>query len=175
MHAVRAGSVPLIELLLSHGASPNVQNANGDTAVHLAVSQPAPPSRILNLLPLSPAPPPSAVLPALLSGGHGLSIKNKQGNTPLHAAALHVSHRTCSGVAAIRLLLVAGADPKAANGYKYTPLHFAAERGCAEGVMALVEAGADVKAGGQWCLTAKELAGAREWWKVKAYLEGRGG
>ena len=67
------------------------------------------------------------------------------GDTPLHAAALH------GAVDAAALLIASGADARAVNDRGQTPLHHACTRpGCGELVSALLDAGAapDVKSTG---------------------------
>ena len=95
-----------VRALLAKGASPNVPDRDGRTAVHGA-------ARI------------SAVetMRALLDAGGNPNRQDKDGNTPLHLAS---AAAWVSGfMATIRLLLEADADPGIANGEGRTPLHIA--------------------------------------------------
>ena len=65
------------------------------------------------------------------------NIQNKDGDTPLHSAALNGKSEV------VKLLLEHGADPNIQNKDGMTPLHFATERGSPEVVKLLLEHGAD--------------------------------
>ena len=95
-----------VRALLAKGASPNVPDRDGRTAVHGA-------ARI------------SAVetMRALLDAGGNPNRRDKDGNTPLHLAS--AAARISGYLATIRLLLAADADPGIANGQGLTPLHIA--------------------------------------------------
>lgn len=65
-------------------------------------------------------------------------VRDRQGRTLLHAAALH------GDLAEVEQLIAAGADPGAADNSGFTPLHMAAQEGNADTARALLDAGAEV-------------------------------
>ncbi|MFE3032898.1 ankyrin repeat domain-containing protein [Streptomyces canus] len=67
-----------------------------------------------------------------------LNVRDRQGRTPLHAAALR------GDLAEVGQLIAAGADPSAADNNGFTPLHLAAQEGHAGAANALLDAGAEV-------------------------------
>ncbi|MFP3168833.1 MAG: ankyrin repeat domain-containing protein, partial [Thermoproteus sp.] len=68
------GYVGKVELLLQHGASPNVRTRHGDTPLHYAVCN----SKANNVF---------DVVKVLLAGGADVNVRNIDGRTPLHCAA----------------------------------------------------------------------------------------
>jgi len=86
--AARGNAVPLMALLLEAGADPNVQNAAGDTALHLAVENKFP-----------------EIVTLLLKAGADPNRGNAEGKTPLHWRLKKEYARVYP------LLLDAGADP----------------------------------------------------------------
>jgi ankyrin repeat protein len=64
--------------------------------------------------------------------------RDRQGRTPLHAAALH------GNLPEVERLIGAGADPGARDLDGFTPLHLAAQEFQVEAALMLLEAGADV-------------------------------
>jgi len=101
--AVRGKAGDLLELLLAHGADPNVHDQCGNTPLHLAVAAKA-------LL----------MLENLLDAGASIDAKDGQGRTALHWAAISQI------VAIVNVLLDAGADPNAQDCDGNTPLHYVA-------------------------------------------------
>jgi ankyrin repeat protein len=118
------GDVVLVELLLRHGADPNVKDSAGDAPLHKAVEY-----GVVD------------VAAVLLRHGADPNARNKEGRTPLHAAAMR-----CRADLA-EPLLKHGADPNARDARGGTPLYYAAN--ChVEVVRILLAAGAapDAKA-----------------------------
>ena len=74
---------------------------------------------------------------ACLRAGADPDARDKNGFTPLHAAAWK------SDAAAIAVLIETGADPNARNLFGWTPLYSAAGNGNAAAIAALLDAGAD--------------------------------
>jgi hypothetical protein len=94
-------------MLLDHGADKNARNNFGDSALHFAA----------NRHHLETAR-------ALIKRGADLSIVNNQGSTPLHWVLHEVCHSFCNyaNMVEMTMLLVrAGADVNAGDGYKSTP------------------------------------------------------
>lgn len=84
----------------------------------------------------------------LLATGINPNFRNKQGHTPLHAAA------STDNEAAIEMLIAAGANPNmvSMNSMHWTPLHTAAHYQSVKAISALAAAGANINmsdAGGQ--------------------------
>ena len=104
----------------------NAKNAEGNTAMHLAVIHKADCSRISQLL---------AGFQAL---GGDLNQKNKKGNTPLHLAV------SAGNIKMTRILHELGADLNLKNKKGNTPLHLAASAGDINMTMILHELGADL-------------------------------
>jgi uncharacterized protein len=65
-------------------------------------------------------------------------LRDRQGRTPLHAAALR------GDLSEVRKLIASGADPGAGDADGFTPLHLAAQELHVDAAAALLEAGADV-------------------------------
>ena len=129
-----------VRALLAKGASPNVPDRDGRTAVHGA-------ARISAV----------ATMRALLKAGGNPNRRDKDGNTPLHLAS--AAAWVNGYLATIRLLLEADADPGIANGQGRTPLHIAVtvpEEPAA--VEALLAHGADANRKDRWGSTPLHAA-----------------
>jgi len=113
-----------VELLLRHGADPNVRDSAGNTALHRAAENGV-----------------TDVVAVLLRYGADPNARNKEGRTPLHVAAERCRRDV------VELLLRHGADPNARSARGATPLYYAANCGV-EVVRILLVAGAapDAKA-----------------------------
>jgi ankyrin repeat protein len=105
--AALRGDIPVIEALLRYGANPNIQDAAGNTPMHLAIPQEVH----------------SEALSLLLAVGRDPNIRNGDGNTPLHQV---VSLGRAPAV--IQVLLHSGADVALHNNLGQTPLYVAVER-----------------------------------------------
>jgi len=146
--AAEYGYSEIVEVLLEHGAAPNIREKYGDTPLHYA-------AMFGN----------SKVVEVLLEHGADPNIRDKQGATPLHYAAafdypkiVEVLHK--KGLSdyditplqaaefnypeVVKLLLEHGADPNIQD-YKngWTPLHFAAKVCHVDVARALLDYGAD--------------------------------
>ena len=99
---------------------------------------------------------------ALLACGAAVDAKNRRGATPLHYAvdggprAAHWNPRAQAKL--IDCLLAAGADPNSVDKSGTMPLHRAVRNRCAAAVRALVDGGADARAGNQRGSTPLSLA-----------------
>jgi ankyrin repeat protein len=104
--------------LIDRGAAVNIQNKDGDTALHKACQWEGQhgfrfvyiPGHTENFL---------KVVRSLIDNGASVNVQNKKGNTALHEACIN-----CHYVAS-RLLVEAGADIMIQNKRKLTALHFA--------------------------------------------------
>ena len=99
----RGGREDVVELLLQHGANPNLPDAAGNTALHHAAQEDR-----------------RVILRLLLENKGDPNYKNDEGATPLHTAIQSPSLR------AAELLLKTGANPNAVDNKGQTPLHTAA-------------------------------------------------
>ena len=90
---------------------------------------------------------PVATLQGCLDLGADASLRDRDGDTPLHALMKGLQWNHSFVPAAIATVLEAGADPDARNNAGVTPLHVASGRwGRPSVVESLVEAGADINA-----------------------------
>ena len=122
MQAAAVGSPGAMTLLLDNGAKVNATNATGATALMWAATE-------IDKVRL------------LLARGADVNIASQRGRTALQSAA-----RSDKSAAIVRLLLAAGADPKAVDGAKANALHAATRGNDTETIRLIVEAGADVNA-----------------------------
>jgi ankyrin repeat protein len=125
--AVKKADIETVRRLLQQGASPNISEADGSTALHWAVE-----ADDLEMTPL------------LLQAGADAKRANRYGMTPLHLAAVN------GNVALIRELLEAGANPNAVLPEGETVLMTAARTGSAVSVALLLDRGAKVDARDKW-------------------------
>src|SRR5262249_28778879 len=125
MEAARRGNLATVRALLSAGANPNAQEANGgQTALMWAVAERH-----------------SAVIEELVRGGADVRLGSKTGFTALMFAAQQ------GDANAIRTLIGAGAKPNDAQPKSaLTPLIIASAIGHAEAVAVLLDNGADPNA-----------------------------
>lgn len=123
--AVRFENISVLEDLMTRGMNIDVQNGNGDTALHLAISYGCP-----------------AALAFLLEKGANVEIKNRSGHTPLiEAIKVNREDMVCA-------LLARNADIENPTAYlKRTPLMVAGMHGNGSLARLLLEKGArlDVK------------------------------
>lgn len=103
------------------GASPNARDKEGRPALLIAAERWCNP----------------AIAKTLLAEGADVQVRDRQGMTPLHAAAF------CGDLARIELLLDYGAEINARDATGWTPLHFATRLGRIQEAALLVRRGAD--------------------------------
>ena len=123
IEAARYGNDGSVRRVLASGADPDTRQADGATALHLAVRR-----QDLEM---------AAVL---LEAGAEVRAMNRSGAVPLHLA----SERGDADM--IALLLEAGTNPNILRGFLETPIMFASQSGSVESVRILIEAGAEVNA-----------------------------
>jgi ankyrin repeat protein len=115
----------LMELLLTHGANPNMAGSGGTTALFTALLRWHGEEGI-------------KTVKFLLEYGARVDVRDRQGRMPLHWNLIHPE--------AVSLLLAQGADINARDAEDRTPLHTVAWEGLEEVVKTLVERGAEVNA-----------------------------
>ncbi len=123
-NAAMHGDADAVKKLIKSGASVNVAQGDGMTALHWAAERGD-----------------AAMADALLAAHANVKAVTRIGNyTPLHIASRN------GNAAIVTALLKAGADPKAVTQSGSTALHLAAAGGSADAVTALLEHGADPNA-----------------------------
>ncbi|XP_061569232.1 ankyrin-2 isoform X1 [Cololabis saira] len=113
------GHLNIVLLLLQNGASPDVRNIRGETALHMA-------ARAGQM----------EVVRCLLRNGALVDAMAREDQTPLHIAS------RLGKTDIVQLLLQHMAHPDAATTNGYTPLHISAREGQVETAAILLEAGA---------------------------------
>jgi cytohesin len=155
--AFQQGTPDTAELLIEHGADPNVSNERGRTPLHWAClerritvvgtrSKGIEPRRIRTW------PPDPSVVTGLLDRGADAEARDVNGYTTLHIAARNGTTDV------LEVLLEAGADPDARDRRGRTPLHWAAELNRPHHLKALLACGAGVNAEDDAGLTPLDLA-----------------
>lgn len=134
-HVARRDMAFALPYLGQKGADPAARNADGETALAVAVKADAAESTR-----------------ALLALGSPLDVRDAMGDTPLHAAVLWTA-RTC-----LPLVLDAGADPNPRNLAGETPLHQAVKKRDPDSLRYLLQRGADTGARDNRGSTALALA-----------------
>jgi len=117
---------PMIELLLSHGADPNIVNGENLTALMTTLGY----NKFDTLN--------ESVIPSMLKAKAGVNVRDEIGRGPLNLACENASPDTVS------LLIDAGADVNQPAEDGWTPLHYAACREDPEFVPLLLKGGARV-------------------------------
>ncbi|HEX8973352.1 ankyrin repeat domain-containing protein [Oryzihumus sp.] len=108
IHAALACDVCAVRRLLDDGLDPGIANAQGFTALHFAAQARC-----------------AAVISLLLHAGAHVDPRDDWGNTPLSWAVFHARGE----IAAVAVLLAAGADPDAPNHVGVTPRELAERLG----------------------------------------------
>ena len=122
MYAAAIGSVEAMARLLDNGAHVNATNSTGATALMWAATD-------------------MSKVKLLLARGADAKIASQRGRTALFNAA-----RTDASAAIVRVLLEAGSDVNALDGFKQSVLHAATLGNDTETVRQIVAAGGDVNA-----------------------------
>ena len=131
----------LVKMYLETGGDPNVQSADGDTALHKARNEE------------------TALILAELTD---VNIKNNKGRSPLHSAA------RWGYIRVIQHLLDRGADVNAQDAEGNTPLHHAAEGCKAKAAELLLRRGADPTARNKEGKTPTDMA-REQYEKYRSY------
>ncbi|XP_013384855.1 ankyrin repeat and protein kinase domain-containing protein 1-like [Lingula anatina] len=129
--AAQHGATQCVQLLLQHGADPNIQDWRGRTPLHWAVELGA-----------------TQCVQLLLQHGADPNIQDGEGSKPLHMAARQ------DATQCLQLLLQHGADPNIQSksigrqtllmgAGRRSPLHWAAQRGATQCIQLLLQHGAD--------------------------------
>ena len=169
INAADRGNLAVVNALIGAGAAVNIQDANGNTALHSAVREGH--LAVVNALIAAPGIQVNTqnardwtpfdvaahygnirVVNALIAAGADVSTQDTDGWTALHRAAREGRLRV------VNALIAAGADVSTPDTDGRTALHRAAREGRLRVVQALIAAGADVStpdANGQ---TASQLA-----------------
>lgn len=134
--------------LIAAGADLNIQNNEGDTALHYAVNWIHP-----------------EVCKLLINAGANVNIQNKQGETPLHCAAKKGFYDV------VEIVLSARPDLEARDKSGFTPLHWAASYGYLDVIEQLLDAGADINVKNNNQLTPEEQAKRNNHQKAAQLLE----
>jgi ankyrin repeat protein len=134
--AVEKNNKDMTELLIAHGANVNVQNDDGDTALHLAVD-----NNYLDLVRL-----------LVNVNGIDFDVRNNDGDIVLHSAV------EGDDIVTIELLLTKGANVKVEGKNGNTALHLASAKGKIDVVEVLLAHGADVNAKNDGGLTPLDRA-----------------
>ena len=97
--------IDVVDLLISHGANPNVYDCSRWSIMHYAVSNLASPQMVQKVLDV----------------GITFAVTDEDGNRPIHLAAQK------GNISAIEILLAAGESINICGQWNQTPLHFAAK------------------------------------------------
>ncbi|MDE0200553.1 MAG: ankyrin repeat domain-containing protein [Caldilineaceae bacterium] len=161
--AVAQGSAEIVQVLVDAGADIEAKGFMGRTPLSLAAEEGA--SEIMKVL-LGRAPDSAT---AASGDGQKAASPSAIGSKALFAAI------ESDNAAMVRLLVEAGADVNAAEGFGgNTPLHEAVEEGNAEIVQILVDAGADIEAEGFMDQTPLSLAAEEGASEIMQILLGQG-
>lgn len=125
MHAALYSDAEMMTLLIDRGAEVNVSNRDGVTALMWGAGE-------IDKVRL------------LLEKGAKVDVQTELGRSPLLIASTYTSN-----VEVVRLLMESGAKPTGIDNFGETPLTSAAKRGDTQIVEALIQAGADLNAGGR--------------------------
>ncbi|MGH9870919.1 MAG: ankyrin repeat domain-containing protein [Pyrinomonadaceae bacterium] len=150
-HAVRNANREMVQLLLSSGASVNLKNASGETAL-LMFDDDATTDLIWDLI----------------NAGAKVNLKDNAGNTALMQAAL------ANNLEALKVLIDAGADVNTKNKVGRTALMLAASEGYVNIVRTLVLGGADINATDDDKMNALAHAADNDHLPVVRFLKSKG-
>ncbi|MDR3301361.1 MAG: ankyrin repeat domain-containing protein [Spirochaetaceae bacterium] len=123
IESARIGDIDTLRKLMQHGANVDVQDAKGNTAMHIAI----------------PAPDHREALEILLANGGNPNIRDERGDSPAHIV---IALRRPPDV--LEVLLLNKADVSIHNIKGETPLFTAVDKDCAELIPPLLASGADI-------------------------------
>jgi len=148
--AVQNRNFPFVQIiiaLLNHGADPDAQDIDGNTALHIAMKlQNIPAVTILLKRGANPNKTNRLEQTALdIARNHPQTVKVKPRyvDKRMRETALHQAAKNKNSRDVINALLNLGLDPNAQNVLKQTPLHIAAAHGNYDAVEALLNGNAD--------------------------------
>ena len=157
--AVEGGNAEIVQILVDAGADIEAEGFMGQTPLSLAAEEGA--SEIMQIL--------------LGQGADNGTPEGEDKQTPAIGSEALFNVIEKGDVETVRLLVEAGADVNAAEGFGgNTPLHEAVEGGNAEIVQILVEAGADIEAEGFMDQTPLSLAAEEGVTEIMQILLGQG-
>jgi hypothetical protein len=171
LHAAASeGHAEIEQLLLASGADVNARNHGGQTPLHKAAIQ----WRVLwqwtsRSVPMPKIKVTDEEVAAILQRRQG-GEPSGDSDQPVSEFSVQMSQRTQEvlgrAVQSVEVLLKAGADVNAVDGYGRTPLHYGVERGGPDLIRALVCHGADTNAKDPSGATPVDRAEARGlgWW-----------
>lgn len=153
--AAAEGNTAAVQQLIAAGATLNVRDREGCTALHRAsygghvdiveqlldeeTNRTGLPIALDRLMwqpnPNGRNPQQLVTASSLMRRGRGVDIRDNVGCLPLHRAA------ACGNPHIIRMLLACGADPAERDSHQQTPLHHAAIGNDAESIILIVQAG----------------------------------
>jgi ankyrin repeat protein len=135
--AARDGHPDGVRLFLSKGVPVDAPDANGLTPLHRAISRRPGGSSDWETVRLAEQ---HEVVALLLAAGANTEVRGRDGNRPLHSAAMF------GRVEIAEMLIARGAQIDARNDWKWTPLHYAATQHQPAMVQLLLDRGADIHA-----------------------------
>ena len=157
--AVEEGNAEIVQILVDAGADIEAEGFMGQTPLSLAAEEGA--SEIMQIL--------------LGQGADNGTPEGEDKQTPAIGSEALFTAIKKGDVETVRLLVEAGADVNAAEGFGgNTPLHEAVEEGNAEIVQILVDAGADIEAEGFMDQTPLSLAAEEGVTEIMQILLGQG-
>ena len=157
--AVEGGKAEIVQILVDAGADIEAEGFMGQTPLSLAAEEGA--SEIMQIL--------------LGQGADNGTPEGEDKQTPAIGSEALFTAIKKGDVETVRLLVEAGADVNAAEGFGgNTPLHEAVEEGNAEIVQILVDAGADIEAEGFMGQTPLGLAAEEGATEIMQILLGQG-
>ncbi len=152
--AVTHANSDAVAYILTSGVDINLQDANGQSALHRALLKPGGNYNISKIT-------------KLLNAGLDITLKTKGGQTALHLALIGYARNTQE---VVTLLLEKGADLNACTAEGYNALHLAVLNHDLKFVQWLVEQGANVNAKDKNGKTALDLAREKDKGDIARYL-----
>jgi palmitoyltransferase len=133
--AARNGYLYVIQLLIAHGADPNIKDTQGYNTLHLVTHS-------------------SSIMPLLYLIHQPISIDER--DTAGHTALMWAAYQ--GDALSVEMLLKHGANPNTHDDSGLTPLHWAVVRGNKVCILKLFEKGAEIHAKDNEGRTARDMA-----------------